>query len=200
MTLQVVSDTIRDNRHLFIANRPYAPRNTIVGQGARNMDKKVYELLNDQINKEMYSAYLYLDMANFYTDRNLDGFAHWFEVQAAEEMEHGMKIYRYLHDNDQKVVLEAIAKPDKTYTELDDPLKAAYEHEQYVTSLIHAIYAASVEAKDYRTMQFMDWFIAEQCEEEKDAKGLVDKYQLFAKEGGFGLYHLDSEMKSRTSE
>ena len=200
MTLQVVSDTIRDNRHLFIANRPYAPRNTIVGQGARNMDKKVYELLNDQINKEMYSAYLYLDMANFYTDRNLDGFAHWFEVQAAEEMEHGMKIYRYLHDNDQKVVLEAIAKPDKTYTELDDPLKAAYEHEQYVTSLIHAIYAAAVEAKDYRTMQFIDWFIAEQCEEEKDAKGLVDKYQLFAKEGGFGLYHLDSEMKSRISE
>ena len=200
MTLQVVSDTIRDNRHLFITYRPYTPRNTIVGQGARNMDKKVYELLNDQINKEMYSAYLYLDMANFYTDRNLDGFAHWFEVQAAEEMEHGMKIYRYLHDNDQKVVLEAIAKPDKTYTELDDPLKAAYEHEQYVTSLIHAIYAAAVEAKDYRTMQFMDWFIAEQCEEEKDAKGLVDKYQLFAKEGGFGLYHLDSEMKSRTSE
>ena len=200
MILQVVSDTVRDNRHLFITNRPYTPRNTIVGQGARNMNKKVYELLNDQINKEMYSAYLYLDMANFYTDRNLDGFAHWFEVQAAEEMEHGMKIYRYLHDNDQKVVLEAIAKPDKTYTELDDPLKAAYEHEQYVTSLIHAIYAASVEAKDYRTMQFMDWFIAEQCEEEKDAKGLVDKYQLFAKEGGFGLYHLDSEMKSRISE
>ena len=200
MILQVVSDTVRDNRHLFITNRPYTHRNTIVGQGARNMDKKVYELLNDQINKEMYSAYLYLDMANFYTDRNLDGFAHWFEVQAAEEMEHGMKIYRYLHDNDQKVVLEAIAKPDKTYTELDDPLKAAYEHEQYVTSLIHAIYAAAVEAKDYRTMQFMDWFIAEQCEEEKDAKGLVDKYQLFAKEGGFGLYHLDSEMKSRISE
>ena len=109
MILQVVSDTVRDNRHLFIANRPYTPWNTIVGQGARNMDKKVYELLNDQINKEMYSAYLYLDMANFYTDRNLDGFAHWFEVQAAEEMEHGMKIYRYLHDNDQKVVLEAIA-------------------------------------------------------------------------------------------
>ena len=200
MTLQVVLDTLRDNRYLFITHRPYTPRNTIVGQGARNMDKKVYELLNDQINKEMYSAYLYLDMANFYTDRNLDGFAHWFEVQAAEEMEHGMKIYRYLHDNDQKVVLEAISKPDKTYVELDDPLKAAYEHEQYVTSLIHAIYAAAVEAKDYRTMQFMDWFIAEQCEEEKDAKGLVDKYQLFAKEGGFGLYHLDNEMKSRASE
>lgn len=164
------------------------------------MDRKVYELLNDQINKEMYSAYLYLDMANFYTDRNLDGFAHWFEVQAAEEMEHGMMIYRYLHDNDQKVVLEAIAKPDKTYAELDDPLKAAYEHEQYVTSLIHAIYATAVGAKDYRTMQFMEWFIAEQCEEEKNAKELVDKYQLFAKEGGFGLYHLDSEMKSRASE
>ena len=147
------------------------------------MEDKVYKLLNDQINKELYSAYLYLDMANFYTDRNLDGFAHWFEVQAAEEMEHGMKIYRYLHDNDQKVVLEAIAKPDRTYEALDDPLKAAYEHEQYVTSLIHAIYAAAVEAKDYRTMQFMEWFIAEQCEEEKDAKDLVEKVQAL-RQGG----------------
>ena len=92
------------------------------------MEDKVYKLLNDQINKELYSAYLYLDMANFYTDRNLDGFAHWFEVQAAEEMEHGMKICRYLHDNDQKVVLEAIAKPDRTYEALDDPLKGLAEN------------------------------------------------------------------------
>lgn len=164
------------------------------------MDKKVYELLNDQINKEMYSAYLYLDMANFYTDRGLDGFANWFEVQASEEMEHGMKIYRYLHDNDQKVSLEAIAKPDKTYENLDCPLKAAYEHEQYVTSLIHAIYAAASDAKDYRTMQFMEWFIEEQCEEEKNAKDLITKYELFAKDGGFGLYHLDSELKSRKAD
>lgn len=164
------------------------------------MDAKVYELLNDQINKEMYSAYLYLDMANFYTDRGLDGFANWFEVQASEEMEHGMKIYRYLHDNDQKVVLEAIAKPDKIYESLDCPLRAAYEHEQYVTSLIHAIYAAASDAKDYRTMQFMDWFIEEQCEEEKNAKDLVTKYELFAKDGGFGLYHLDSELKSRKAD
>ncbi len=164
------------------------------------MDAKVYELLNDQINKEMYSAYLYLDMANFYTDRGLDGFANWFEVQASEEMEHGMKIYRYLHDNDQKVVLEAIAKPDKVYESLDCPLRAAYEHEQYVTSLIHAIYAAASDAKDYRTMQFMEWFIEEQCEEEKNAKDLVTKYELFAKDGGFGLYHLDSELKSRKAD
>lgn len=164
------------------------------------MDAKVYEMLNDQINKEMYSAYLYLDMANFYTDRGLDGFANWFEVQASEEMEHGMKIYRYLHDNDQKVVLEAIAKPDKFYESLDCPLRAAYEHEQYVTSLIHAIYAAASDAKDYRTMQFMEWFIEEQCEEEKNAKDLVTKYELFAKDGGFGLYHLDSELKSRKAD
>lgn len=164
------------------------------------MDAKVYELLNNQINKEMYSAYLYLDMANFYTDRGLDGFANWFEVQASEEMEHGMKIYRYLHDNDQKVVLEAIAKPDKVYESLDCPLRAAYEHEQYVTSLIHAIYAAASDAKDYRTMQFMEWFIEEQCEEEKNAKDLVTKYELFAKDGGFGLYHLDSELKSRKAD
>lgn len=164
------------------------------------MDSKVYTLLNDQINKEMYSAYLYLDMANFYSDKGLDGFANWFEVQAAEEMEHGMKIYRYLHDNDQKVVLEAIAKPDKVYENLDCPLKAAYEHEMYVTSLIHTIYASASEAGDFRTMQFLEWFIGEQGEEEKNAKDLITKYELFAKDGGFGLYHLDAELKARKAD
>lgn len=164
------------------------------------MDSKVHELLNDQINKEMYSAYLYLDMANFYTDKGLDGFAHWYEVQASEEMDHAMKFYRYLQDNDAKVTLEAIAKPDKTFEALDDPLNAALEHERYVTSLINAIYAAATDAKDYRTMQFLEWFISEQLEEEKDATDLVRKYDLFAKDGGFGLYHLDSELKQRQSE
>ena len=107
------------------------------------MDKKVSELLNDQINKEFYSAYLYLDMANFYASKGLDGFANWYEIQAKEEQDHAMLFYQYMHNNSEVVTLDAIAKPDKAYTELIDPLKAALEHEKYVTSLINAIYAAA---------------------------------------------------------
>lgn len=129
------------------------------------MDKKVAELLNDQINKELYSAYLYLDMANFYSDKGLDGFANWYEIQAKEEQDHAMLIYQYLHNNNEKVTLEAVAKPDKTYSELIDPLRAGLAHEQYVTSLINNIYAAAQEVKDFRTTQFLDWFIKEQGEE-----------------------------------
>jgi ferritin len=164
------------------------------------MDKKVAKLLNQQINKEMYSAYIYLDMANFYADKGLDGFRNWFERQAEEEMEHGMKILHYLQDNGVQIELEPIDKPDAKYVELVDPLNKALEHEEYVTSLIHAIYEAAEECKDYRTMQFLQWFIEEQCEEEKDAGDLVKKYNVFAKDGGMGLYHLDSEFANRTGE
>ena len=125
------------------------------------MNEKVAALLNDQINKEFYSAYLYLDMANFYSKKGLDGFANWYEIQAREEQDHAMLMYQYLHNNDEVVTLEAIAKPDKAFTTLMDPLKAGLEHEKYVTSLINTIYAAAQEVNDFRTTQFLDWFIKE---------------------------------------
>ena len=160
------------------------------------MDQKVAELLNDQINKELYSAYLYLDMANFYSAKGLDGFANWYEIQAREEQDHAMLMYRYLHNNSQTVTLEAVAKPDKAFRELSDPLKAAYEHEQYVTGLISAIYAAAQEVRDFRTMQFLDWFVKEQGEEEANAEGLIRKYELFGSDPR-ALYMLDSELGAR---
>lgn len=160
------------------------------------MDKKVSELLNDQINKELYSAYLYLDMANFYASKGLDGFANWYEIQAKEEQDHAMLIYKYLHNNSQTVTLGAIAKPDKEYKELMDPLKAAYEHEQYVTSLINAIYAAAQAVNDYRTVQFLDWFVKEQGEEEKNSSDLITKMELFGGDAK-GLYMLNSELAGR---
>ena len=120
------------------------------------MDPKVYKLLNDQINKEFYSAYLYLEIANYYDAKGLDGFANWYEIQAKEEQDHAMLFYRYLHNNSQPVVLEGIARPETHFTDLTGPLKAALGHEQYVTGLINAIYAAAAEARDYRTVQFLD--------------------------------------------
>lgn len=160
------------------------------------MDKKVLDLLNQQINKELYSAYLYLDVANFYTSKGLDGFANWFEVQAKEEQDHAMLIYQYLHNNNQDVVLEAIGKPDQVYEELIEPLKAALVHEEYVTSLIHNIYGAAQSVNDFRTVQFLDWFVKEQGEEEKNATDLITKMELFGSEAK-GLYMLDAELNAR---
>ena len=105
------------------------------------MNAKVRELLNQQINKEFYSAYLYLDFSNYYERVGLDGFANWYRVQAQEERDHAMLFYQYLQNNDQIVELEAIGKPDKVFTDNMGPLKAALEHEEYVTSLINDIYA-----------------------------------------------------------
>ncbi|MCI8285406.1 MAG: ferritin [Firmicutes bacterium] len=161
------------------------------------MDKKVSELLNDQINKEFYSAYLYLDIANFYSSKGLDGFANWYEIQAKEEQSHAMLIYEYLHNNGENVTLEAIDKPDKTFKDLIDPLKVGLEHEEYVTSLINTIYTAAREVNDYRTIQFLDWFVKEQGEEEKNAADLITKMELFG-EDARTLYMVNSELAERT--
>ena len=160
------------------------------------MDQKVAYLLNDQINKEFYSAYLYLDMANFYTRKGLDGFANWYEIQAKEEQDHAMLMYQYLHNNDVEVTLEAIAKPDKAFSTLMDPLKAGLEHEKYVTSLINNIYSAAVAVNDFRTTQFLDWFIKEQGEEEKNSTDLITKMELFGDDAR-SLYMLNSELAGR---
>ncbi len=160
------------------------------------MDKKVAELLNDQINKEFYSAYLYLDFANYYEDQGLDGFSNWYEIQAKEEMDHAMLFYQYMHNNDEPVTLGAIAKPDKTFTGLIQPLEAALEHEKYVTSLINTIYAAAVGGNDFRTTQFLDWFIKEQGEEEDNASTLITKMKLYGDDAR-SLYMLNSELLGR---
>ena len=160
------------------------------------MDKKVKELLNDQINKELYSAYLYLDFSNYFDERGLDGFANWYMIQAQEERDHAMLFYQYLRNNDESVELKAIAKPDKV---LDDDLKVlgfGLEHEKYVTSLINNIYAAAFEVKDFRTMQFLDWFIKEQGEEETNANDMITKMELFGSDAK-SLYMLNSELAAR---
>lgn len=157
---------------------------------------KVLELLNQQVNKEFYSAYLYLDIANYYQTLNLDGFANWFMVQAREEQDHALLIYRYLHNNNVQVSLSAIAKPDKVFADAISPLRISLEHEKYVTSLIDAIYSAADEAKDFRTMQVVEWFIREQGEEEKNAFDLIAKMELFGCDPQ-GLYLLNAELGGR---
>ena len=160
------------------------------------LNAKVHELLNQQINKEFYSAYLYLDFSNYFKAQGLDGFANWYMVQAQEERDHAMLFYTYLQNENMPVTLEAIDKPDKVFECHMDVLKAGLEHEEYVTSLINDIYAAAYDVKDFRTMQFLDWFVKEQAEEEDNADNNVKKFELFGSDMR-SLYELDTELASR---
>ena len=161
------------------------------------LSEKVAALLNDQVNKEFYSAYLYLDFSNYFADRGLDGFANWYQIQAQEERDHAMLFYQYLHNNNAKVTLGAIAKPEKVLDSDMAVLKAGLEHEMYVTGLINDIYAAAHEDKDFRTMQFLDWFVKEQGEEEVNANDMISKMELFGSDPK-GLYMLNSELGGRS--
>lgn len=161
------------------------------------MDQRVYELINDQINKELYSAYLYLSFADYYEEEGLSGYANYFEIQAQEERDHAMIFRNYLHENGEKVKLGPIAAPDKTFSSYIEPLEAALEHEKYVTSLINDIYAAAEAVKDYRAMKFLDWFIDEQMEEEDTADDMITKMRLFGCDAR-SLYELNQEYAART--
>ena len=160
------------------------------------MNDKIASLLNQQITKEFYSAYLYLDMANFYDEMDLDGYANYYMIQAQEERDHALLFMKYMQNNGLKVTLEAIDKPDKTFETVLDPLVAAAEHERYVTSLINDNYHEAHQAKDYRTMKFLDWFVDEQGEEEDNADSMVSRYKLFGTDPK-GLYLLDQEYAAR---
>ena len=160
------------------------------------MNERIITLLNEQINKEFYSAYLYLDMAIYYDQQNLSGYANYYTIQAQEERDHALLFMKYMQNNGLKVTLEAISKPDKTFGSLLDPLEIAAEHERYVTGLINEIYREAHEVKDYRTMKFLDWFVDEQMEEENAADTMISQYRLFGQDPR-GLYLLNQEYAGR---
>ena len=144
------------------------------------LDKKTAKLINEQVTLEFYSAYLYLDFANFYTDQGLDGFAHWFEIQAQEERDHAMLMRTYLQNNNVHVEFGTINKPEGKYKDLMSPLTAALEHEE----------------DDYRTMQFFNWFVKEQGEEEKNVDDIIKKMKLFGSDPK-SLYALNQDLLAR---
>lgn len=160
------------------------------------LNPEVSKLLNEQVNKEFYSAYLYMDMANYYADQSLNGFEHWFIVQMQEERDHALLFRQYLLNNSEQVTLTQIAAPESGYKNFREPLTQALEHEQFVTASINTIYEAAYRNKDFRTMQFLDWFIKEQGEEEKNADDNIKRYDLFGLDPK-GLYMLDNELKAR---
>ena len=160
------------------------------------LDTNVGNILNLQINKEFYSAYLYLTFADFYEEQGLKGFANWYVIQSQEELAHARILRRYLLDNDWTPTMEAIAKPDLTFTKVVEPIKAAYEHEQFITASINECYAVAQKANDFRTMQLLDWYVKEQGEEEANASDLLKAVELFGGDPK-NLYDLDRENAAR---
>ncbi len=161
------------------------------------LDQKVAELLNDQINKELYSAYLYLDIANYYINEGLSGYGNWYTIQAKEEQDHAILFMNYLQNNGHAIKLGAIEAPNCAFSDFREPMVKAFQHEKYVTSLINNIYDAAYAVKDFRTMQFLDWFVKEQGEEEQNSEDQIKKYDLFGSDPK-ALYMLDSELAGRT--
>ena len=161
------------------------------------LHKKVAELLNQQINKELYSAYLYLDFSNFFIDHGLVGFGNWFKIQAKEEMSHADLFMQYLQNNNLSIVLEAIAKPNIDLVDVRTPLVESLHHEELVTASIYGIYEAALEVKDYRTQEFLQWFIKEQGEEEKNANDLILQFDMYGSDKA-SLLQLDIYLGKRT--
>lgn len=161
------------------------------------MKDNITQLINEQINAELYSAYLYLAFADYYEEEGLSGYANYFEIQAAEERDHALIFRKYLHENGEKVHLTAIEQPEVSFSSFIEPLEKALEHEKYVTSLINKIYAAANKENDFRTMNFLNWFVDEQLEEEDNADTMVTRMKLFGSDAK-ALYNLDAECATRT--
>ncbi len=160
------------------------------------LNEKMQKALNDQVNAEMYSAYLYLAMNAHFESANLGGFANWMRVQAQEEMSHAMKIYDFINERGGRVVLQPIAEPPAEWKSPVAVFEDVCTHEQKVTGLINDLATLAIELKDHATNSFLKWFIDEQVEEEKSADEIVGKLKLM--EGAPGaIYMLDRELAQR---
>ncbi len=160
------------------------------------LKKKILKSLNEQINAEMFSSYLYLSMEAYFQSISLKGFAAWMRVQAQEEMMHGMKFYDFVNERGGKVTLEAIAKPETTWATPLAAFEAVLKHEEHVTSLINNLVDLAISEKDHASNNFLQWFVAEQVEEEASANEVVEKLKLI-QDNPSGLFMVDAELGKR---
>ena len=160
------------------------------------LDKKMQDAINEQINWEFYSGYLYLSMAAQFSELGMPGGQNWMTVQYQEELAHAQKMFDYVTTRGGRVALEAIAKPRTEWTAGLDMFKEALAHEEKVTGRIHELASLALEIKDHATYNFLQWFIAEQVEEEDTASDMVQKF-IMAGEHPAGLYQLDKELAAR---
>jgi ferritin len=160
------------------------------------LKEKMEQALNKQVNAELYSSYLYLSMAAYFESINLKGFANWMRIQAQEENAHGMKLYDFINERGGRVRLEAIDEPPREWESPLDVFEAVYKHECHVTSLIDDLVDLALELSDHATNTFLQWFVAEQVEEEASADEIVQQLKLIGNDG-HGLFMMDREAGTR---
>ena len=160
------------------------------------LDKNMQDAINDQINWELYSGYLYLSMAAQFSEMGMAGGQNWMTVQYQEELAHAQKMFDYVTTRGGRVTLEALAKPRTAWASGLDMFKEALAHEEGVTARIFDLASLALEIKDHATFNFLQWFIAEQVEEEETAGDMVQKFGMAGDQPG-GLYQLDKELAAR---
>ncbi len=163
------------------------------------MNRTVEKALNEQLNAELYSAYLYLSISTYFESLNFSGFAHWMRVQAREETGHAMKFYSYIFERDGHVALTAIDAPPASWKSPLEAFENAYQHEVKISGLIHDLVHLARAQKDIPTENFLQWFVEEQVEEEASTLGVVQKLKLI-KDSANGLFMLDGHLGRRESE
>jgi len=160
------------------------------------LSKKMEKALNEQINAELYSSYLYLAMSAHFADTNLEGFANWMRIQAQEELAHAMKFFDHILERDGQAKLQTIKGPEGTWKTPLDIFEAAYEHEKYISGRINDLVTLAIKESDHASNNFLQWFVAEQVEEEAAANGIVQRLKLVGKNAG-ATFHLDIELAKR---
>lgn len=161
------------------------------------ISEKIEKLINDQIQKEFFSAYLYLSFEAYFASRSLNGFAHWFRVQAMEERDHAIIFINYLNQMGGRIKLQTIQAPEWDFNSIEEVILKQLEHERLVTASIYNIADQAIEERDHRTNSFLKWFIDEQAEEEDSAKQNLDKVRLVGENDGRGIHMVDIEMAAR---
>ena len=160
------------------------------------LSDKMEAAINQQINAEMYSSYLYLSMATYFESTSLAGMSNWMRQQAQEEMFHGMKMFDFVCERGGRVTLMAIDEPPSEWSSVLDVFENVLAHEQKVTGLINDLVNLALDERDHATNIFLQWFVSEQVEEEDTAGGLVDKLKLIGNDAN-GLFMLDTELANR---
>ena len=160
------------------------------------LNKKLEDAINEQITAELYSAYLYLSMAAYFSAMNLSGFENWMKVQTQEELFHGMKFYTYVNEKGGRVVMEAIEKPDIDWANPASVFEHIYKHEQKVTALINSLMDLAIQENDHATNIFLQWFVTEQVEEEASASDILEKLKMIGNNSN-ALLMLDKELGAR---
>lgn len=161
-----------------------------------NIEKKLADAINDQINAEYWSAYLYLSMSIYWREQGRNGVANWFKVQFREEQAHAEIFIDYLHNRNGEVRLAPITEVKQTWTDLRETFADTLAHEQEVTRRINALYELAEQEKDYATRQMLNWYIAEQVEEEANVQEILDNLDLVNGDGT-GIMQIDRELAQR---